>query len=74
MMREALKHKASTENRRRRGVPGAFEMNSDNSDEIESTMRIQQQVFRIQKTKLELNNKQNAVANNLKGTLFKRDK
>jgi hypothetical protein len=42
MMREALKHKASTENRRRRGVPGAFEMNSDNSDEIESTMRIQQ--------------------------------
>jgi hypothetical protein len=49
-------------------------MNSDNSDEIESTMRIQQQVFRIQKTKIELNNKQNAVANNLKGTLFKRDK
>jgi len=53
-------------------------MNSDNSDEIESRMSIQQQVFRIQiqnqKSKIELNNKQNAVANNLKGTLFKRDK
>ena len=73
-MREALKHKANTENKRRRAA-GAFEINSDNSDEIESSMRIQQQVFRIQKTKIELNNKQNTVANNnLKGTLFKREK
>ena len=73
-MREALKHKANTENKRRRGAAGAFEINSDDSDEIVSSMRIQQQVFRIQKTKIELNNKQNTVANNLKGTLFKRDK
>jgi|TARA_B110001450_G_C17546546_1_gene450801 hypothetical protein len=59
MMREALKHKANTENKQRRRMAGNFEMNSDNSDEVESRMMIQQQVFRIQKTKIELNNKQN---------------